>query len=413
MKVTQTIRIALQALKRNRSRSALTILGIVIGITAIILVVSVGEGAQGLILEQFEGFGTRSIFVEPGKEPSGPRDQSQIFSTSLKERELEALRRPGNVPDVEQAEPLVIVPALATYRGESKGLTVTGLSTLQREILGFETSQGRFIDETDTDSYARVAVLGKKTKEALFGESDAVGQNVKIKNQTFRVVGVLAPASAASLFIDADNGIAVPYTSAQRYLSGQNHYQAIIVQVSTEDAVPRAKLDIERTLRDLHNIDDPEKDDFHVSSQEDAAEAVGTVTTILQALLGSVAAVSLIVGGIGIMNIMLVSVTERTREIGLRKSLGARKRDISRQFLVEAITLTAIGGIVGIALGALLTFVVSIIISNVLGVNWPFIFSFQAAIIGFIVSALIGLAFGYYPARQAAKKSPMEALRYE
>jgi putative ABC transport system permease protein len=273
MKISRTIRAAAVALRRNRTRSALTILGIIIGVTSIILVVSVGEGAQSLILGEVEGFGTRTIFVEPGREPSGPSDFTQVFSDSLKVRELEALRKKANVPDVEAAEPLVNAPAVASYENETKNLSVSGLSPLQGKILDLTPAVGRFIEEEDVKSYGRVAVLGSEVKEELFGLSDAVGRTVKVKGQNFRVVGVLE-SKGTSLFLDTDNQIVVPYTAAQRYLTGTDHFNAIVVQATSEEAVPRVARDVERTLRELHNITDPEKDDFHVSTQEDAAQTV-------------------------------------------------------------------------------------------------------------------------------------------
>ena len=213
--------------------------------------------------------------------------------------------------------------------------------------------------------------------------------------------------------LDVDNTIITPYTTAQKYLSGMKYYHEIIIKAKSEEVVPQTVKDIEITLRDLHNITDPAKDDFHVITQEDIAQRVGTVTSILTVFLAAIAAISLVVGGIGIMNIMLVSVTERTREIGLRKALGATTKNILIQFLLESVILTCLGGVIGIALGVFFSFVASLILTKVVGTGWQFAVSIKAIALGLGVSAFVGLLFGLYPSSQASKKSPIEALRYE
>jgi len=412
MNIKYSFRTAITGLRTHKSRSALTILGIVIGITAIIVVMSVGEGAENLILSQIRGLGSQTIFIEPGRETRGPSGFAELFTDSLREKDIIALKNPSNVQGLRELTPIVMQVAAVTFESETVRTNIIGSSDLLAEILDIHPTQGAFFTEEDIKQKASVAVLGSEVKKELFGPSDALNQKIKVKGRTFRVVGILSPKGMVGLF-NVDDMVAVPYTTAQQYLFGINYFNTIIVKAETEETVPRVAKSIELTLRETHNIDDPEKDDFHVTTQADAAERVSTVTGILTVLLVSIAAISLIVGGIGIMNVMLVSVTERTREIGLRKALGATEKDILIQFLLEAIILTAVGGMVGILLGAGLSFVASLVLSRVISLGWVFTFPISAALLGLGVAAFVGLVFGLYPARQASLKSPIEALRYE
>jgi putative ABC transport system permease protein len=412
MKLKYTVTTALTGLKTNKSRTFLTILGIVIGVTAIILIMAVGRGGQELILGQIRGLGSRTLIIEPGREPEGPSNFSEIFTDSLKEAEVAALKKNANVPGLGQLTPVVMQPASITHESESVRTNVLGAAATLTNILDVYPAQGVFFTDEDIRQRASVVVIGSEIKNKLFGPSDAVGTPIKIKDRTFRVIGVLPKKGQVGL-LNVDEIAAVPYTTAQDYLSGINYFNMVLAQAATEEGVPRTVRDVELTLRELHNITDPDKDDFHVTTQEDIVERVGTVTGILTAILSSVAAISLVVGGVGIMNIMLVSVTERTKEIGLRKALGAKDRDILLQFLIEAVVLTGLGGIVGILLGAFFAFIASIILTQFLELDWAYSFPLNGALLGLGVSAGVGLLFGLYPARQAAKKSPMEALRYE
>ncbi len=404
-------RTAYTGITTNKSRSLLTVLGIVIGITAIIIVMSIGKGAENLILGQIEGLGATTISIDPGKQPEGPSSFAELYTDSLRPRDIEALQKPSNVQGLKDISPNVMQPASIVFENETERATVLGAAHVVADILNVYPEEGEFFTEDDVKQKARVVVLGSKVKEDLFGLSDAVGETVRIKNQTFRIIGVF-PESGTSI-MSVDEMVLTPYTTAQQYLTGTNYYNSIIVRAETKEMVPRVVHDIEATLRESHGITDPDNDDFYVSTPEDAAEIVGTITTILTALLGSVAGISLVVGGIGIMNIMLVSVSERTREIGLRKALGATEKDILYQFLFEAVILTGFGGIIGIALGAAISFVASWILGTYVAEGWTFAFPISAALLGLGVSAFIGLVFGIYPARRAARKSPMEALRYE
>lgn len=413
MLLTHTLKIAWRGLKTNKSRSALTILGIVIGITAIMMVMSLGEGAQNLILSQIQSMGAKTIAVHPGRKPEGISGAMQmIFSDSLKERDLIALRKKENVPYATKVEPLNMGAAVASYGNEIYHLTVFGSSDLLSIIYDVNVSEGRFINEEDIKNRSDAVVIGSKVKEELFGSNEALGEKIRIKGKNFRIVGII-PKKGQFSFINFDETAIFPYTTAQQYIFGVKHFNHIIVEADSERNVAQTIRDVEATLRDSHGITDPEKDDFYIVTQASAIEQVGTIMNVLTLFLAAVAAISLLVGGVGIMNIMLVSITERTHEIGLRKAIGATEKNILTQFLLEAVTLTIIGGIIGIALGAGFSYLTSVILSRVASLAWAFTFPFSATLLGLGVSAFVGLVFGLYPARQAARKSPIEALRYE
>ncbi len=404
---------AVKGLRANKSRSALTILGIVIGVASIIAIQSIGDGAKLLIVRQLEGLGSETIVIHPGREPSGFSDfASEFFLDSLKEKDLLALKNKNNVPDLEDLTPEVIVPGGVTYLNESKNAMTIGAAPIMMEILDLYPGEGNFFTNEDVANYNYVAVIGSKVREKLFGQSEALGQKIKIKGRNFKVVSVFQTAGQKMMF-DVDSLVIIPYTTAQRYLVGNNYYTEIVAKAVSKDKITQAVQDITATLRESHNITDPSKDDFHVHTQTDIQARAGMITGILTALLMSVAAISLLVGGIGIMNIMLVSVTERTKEIGLRKALGATEKDILFQFLVEAMILTLVGGVIGIILGAGLSFLASLILGKLVAIGWVFSFPIGAALVGIFVAALVGLVFGIYPARRAAAKDPIEALRYE
>ena len=412
MKIKYILKTTFAGLRNNKSRAALTILGIVIGITSIMLIMSLGKGAQDLILSQVQSFGAKTIVVHPGRRPESLMSSAQMMNAdSLRERDLNELKKKTNAPHVVKVEPLNVGGATAVYENETYGATILGGGEYLQEIYDIRLKEGRFINLDDIQSHADVVVIGSKVKEELFGGDEAIVQKIRMKNRNYRVVGILQKKGQS--FISFDETAILPYTTAQTYVFGIKYFHHIIAEVDSEDAVDAAIKDIEITLRNNHNITDPTKDDFWIVTQQTAIEQVKTITNVLTLFLIAVAAISLVVGGVGIMNIMLVSVTERTREIGLRKAVGATNGNIMAQFLTEAIFLTGLGGIIGIILGASFSLIAALVLSKVVGLDWIFTFPISATFLGLGVSAGVGFLFGLYPARQAAKKSPIDALRYE
>ena len=413
MFVKYSLKTAAKGLRTNRSRSFLTILGIVIGITAIMLVMSLGRGAQDLILNQIQSIGSKTIAVIPGRQPTGISDSLSSFSDSLKNKDVEDLQKKSNVPHLTRIMPIVFGPVVATKGNKVHQTTVFGVNNFFAEIYNIYPSDGRLFTDEEVTSKSAVVIIGSKVKNELFDYGEPVlGQKIRVKNQSLRIVGVL-PNKGQFSFISFDDALIMPYTTAQQYIFGIKYFNRLVIEADSEINVVATVADIETTLRNNHHIADPDKDDFFVETQAQAMALVSTITNALTLFLAAVAAISLIVGGVGIMNIMLVSVTERTREIGLRKAVGATNRNILTQFLLESVMLTSIGGIIGIVLGTGLSFVISLILSKFVGLNWVFTFPLMAVFLGLGVSGAVGLVFGIYPARQASLKSPMEALRYE
>ena len=414
MTLKHSLKTAFVGLKTNKTRSGLTILGIVIGITSIILMMSIGQGAENLILSEISGFGAETIAIRPGQEPKGPSDIGEtLFSDSLKKKDVELLKRKSNVPHLVDIMPTLIVPGSISFEGETyRPTTLGGSAEFISSAYNVYPDQGVLFDEQDIKNRASVVVIGSKVKRELFGESDAVGKFVKIKDRKFRVVGVFAEKGQVLLFNLNDLAI-VPYTTAQSYLLGIDHFHEIIMKVDDPANVARTVLDIKATLRQSHNITDPDKDDFFVVTSQAAIEQIKSIIGALTIFLSSIVAIALVVAGVGVMNIMLVSVTERTKEVGLRKAVGATDRDILYQFLLEAAMLTGLGGVIAIALGASLSYLVAFMLTEYANLQWEYTFPLSAAFLAITVSTLVGVVFGLYPARKASKKSPIESLRYE
>jgi len=415
--ILESVRLALRALTANKLRAVLTMLGIIIGVGAVITLMSAGEGVSVYIEEQFQSIGTNLLFVFPGsleesRRGGGPGFMEQV--AELTSADAEALRDRVRAPDVAAVSPQVLQSTTVTTGRRNTIAQVLGVTPDFAEVRNWFPEVGAFIDQEHLNSRARVAVLGKTTVEDLFPDNPyPLDQTIKVNGIPFRVIGVL-PSKGGSEFGDSDNRVLVPLTVAQTRLfpsrsrSGKPLVSMIMVTAASEDRMDAASEQIAAILRDRHNIDFSDEDDFSVVSQADILSVFGQITGVLTIFLGAIAGISLLVGGIGIMNIMLVSVTERTREIGLRKAVGARRRDILWQFLIEAMTLSLVGGLVGIGLGLLGAGVISTLAEGFRAVVSP-----QAVLLATTFSAAVGLFFGIYPARRASLLNPIDALRYE
>lgn len=345
-----------------------------------------------------------------GSRFSSPPSVQGVIIKTLVARDVEALRRE---PSIVAVAPEARGQAKIVYGNNDATVTYEGTSADFFAIRNFGVTNGMAFTSTDVASLNRVVVLGSEIATTLFGERDPVNKIVRLKDISFRVIGVLESKGLGPFGIDQDNLVLIPISIAQKQLLGIDYYNAITVQASDSYNVEFTQARVTSVLRQNHRITDPDKDDFTVRTQEDALALLGDITSILKVFLTSIAFISLLVGGIGIMNIMLVSVIERTKEIGLRKAVGATNRDILSQFLLEAIVLSLIGGIVGIAIGSLVTVAVYFILSSTLATGWTFALQLSAIVLAFSVATVTGLVFGIYPARQAAGRDPIEALRYE
>jgi putative ABC transport system permease protein len=416
MKFLDYFKTAIIGIKTNKSRAFLTLLGIVIGISSVMTMMSIGAGAQNLIISQVASFGSNNIFIEPGAWSESMEMQSMMEELQIKTLKYEDALAIAEDPLIDKAAAFVMGTEIVTYKNESEKVSFFGTSEDGADVMDARIEIGSNITDWDVKSMARKIVLGSKLKEDLFGEEDPLGKTVRIDKTNFTVIGVLAP-QGTQMFMNLDEVAYIPLTTAQKIILGRDSIQEIIARTYSEDKIDEAIYNIRLTLRDRHNIDnpsgDPAKDDFKVMSQEQTANILTTITTTITLFLSAVASIALLVGGIGIMNIMLVSVTERTREIGLRKAVGAQEKDILWQFLIEAIVLTLLGGVIGVALGFIASFAISRLAIYLLDPSWQFIFSLNSMILAFGFSSIIGLIFGIYPARKAAKLSPIDALHYE
>jgi len=413
--IKQCIRNSTVSLLANKVRSFLTMLGIVIGVGAVIIIMAVGAGAQSLILAQVKSLGTNLIGVLPGQaeEKGLPASAMGIVITTLTYEDALALGDKKNAPRLAAVVAYSNGVGMASWGSHTYDTNLSGCTSNIMEVEGGEVEKGRFFSKEEEKNLAKVVVLGSTVKKELFGESDAVGQRIKIKKHTFEVIGVMKERGTVA-FQDYDDKIFIPIRTMQKLMLGINHINMIRAKVDYEENIDEAIEEIKITLRERHDIADQNgaNDDFTVRSAAQALDVVKTITDALRYFLAAMAALSLIVGGIGIMNIMLVSVTERTREIGLRKAVGASNANILNQFLIEAIAITLAGGIAGIIVGAVISFLVAAV-ANFLGYDWEFSVSLISILMATGVSSLVGLIFGLYPARKAARLEPVQALHYE
>ncbi len=405
MEFLATLRIALRALARNKMRSVLTMLGIIIGVAAVIAMVGVGQGAQRKVQEQIQSMGTNLLFISSGNVTSGGVRMGVNATKTLVEDDMKAILR--EVPTVAAAAPGSGTQSQVVYENQNWSTRITGTEPAYVDIRSWPMASGSIFTQDDVNRAADVAVLGDTVKQNLFGTSDPVGQTIRIGNLPFQVVGVLTAKGQSGMGQDQDDTVLVPITTLQKKITGQDWLQFIMVSATSQPASYAAQQQITALLRDRHRIRPGQDDDFMVRNLADIAQLADQQAEVMTMLLASIAGVSLIVGGIGIMNIMLVSVTERTREIGIRIAIGATEQDVQRQFLTESVVLSLLGGAVGILVGV----GASLLITRVLG--WAVSVSAAAILAAVVFSMAVGVFFGFYPARKAAKLDPIEALRFE
>ena len=408
MKGLAVLRIAFWALGRNKMRSALTMLGIIIGVSAVIGMVAIGEGAQGMVQDQMESMGTNIMYVWPGGiRGHGGARMGAHEGGRLTAEDVGAIV--AEVPVVAGATPIVRAGGQLVFGNKNWSAQVQGTNEQFPEIREWPVADGEFFTEADVRTAARVMVIGATVNENLFDGVSPIGQTVRVRNLPFRVVGVLSARGQSGMGQDQDDTVIMPYTAAQKKLLGQSipRISQVMLRAVSPNATTVAEKLITDLLRQRHNIIPPREDDFSVRNLSDIAETAEQTGLVMTLLLGSIAAISLLVGGIGIMNIMLVSVTERTREIGIRMAVGSRPGYIRLQFLSESIILSVAGGLIGVALGAAM----SIGVAQFL--EWPTLVSPTAIVLSVGFSAAVGVFFGYYPAHKAARLDPIDALRYE
>ncbi len=412
MSILEGLRLAVNGLLANRLRSGLTMLGILIGVSAVILLVGVGNGASVAVQQQIQSLGSNLLTVFPSNARSaGGVQQGFGTGSSLTLDDVKAIANRQTSPDVVTAIPSAGGRAQLTYGNQNWNSSLTGTTQDFPSVRNYQLASGQFFTLGDVDASSKVAVIGQTVATNLFSGADPIGQVMKINRQNFRIVGVFAQKGSSGGFNNQDDVVVVPITSAWNYLLGGRgrNVQQIYVQAVSAEATTAASTEVTQVLLDRHHISDPTQADFQILSQQDVLNSASQTTGVLTLMLGAIAGISLVVGGIGIMNIMLVTVTERTREIGIRKAIGARRQDILLQFLIESMFLSGLGGALGILIGFGLARVLPLLVSTL---PTPII-STPSVFMAFGISVGIGLFFGLYPANRAARLRPIEALRYE
>ncbi len=413
MSLIDTIRVALRALLKNKMRAALTVLGVVIGIAAVTTMVSIGQSASSLVQGEFEAIGTNVIVVIPGTRRRGGVQQSGTPSLTSKD----SMAIADDCKSVLASSPLVGFQSPVIFRGTNwTPKEMFGVGADYLTVRNWKLQAGSFFSDHDNQSAAKVCVLGHTLIPKLFQTANPLGQTVRIKNTPFRVIGVLEKKGANMVGDDQDDIVLMPEVTVRRQLSGSafDTVHAIMVSARSPAVMAEATRQVEQLLYERHHIPLGEKPDFRVQDTAEMAKTLGMITGIMTLMLSAIAGISLLVGGVGIMNIMLVSVTERTREIGIRMAIGARGKDILRQFLIEAVVLSCIGGAIGVSLGIAASVGATILINTYSqSADWPIQVSFPAAAVAMVFAAIVGVFFGYYPARRASMLDPIDALRYE
>ncbi len=405
MRIFATLKIALRALRRNKLRTVLTMLGIIIGVGAVIAMVAIGNGAKAQVEGQIASLGQNVILIFSGSTTRSGVNTGWGSAGTLTVDDVAAIER--EIPTVSVVSPEIRTVGQLAVGNLNWNCSMLGEGPDYLSLRQWPLADGAMFTEQDVRGATKVAIIGKTTAKQLFGEEDPIGQIIRVKNVPVKVLGTLTPKGLSIMGTDQDDVVIMPYTTAMKRFSGATTLRSINVQASSALALTQTQLQITELLRQRHRIQPGRDDDFTVRNQQEIAEAATATNKIMTLLLAVIASVSLLVGGIGIMNIMLVSVTERTREIGIRMAVGAHGRDILMQFLIEAITLSSIGGILGILLGVGTSKIVSAKFA------WPTVISVDSVALAFIFSAVVGIFFGFYPARKASHLDPIDALRYE
>jgi putative ABC transport system permease protein len=406
MNYSNLFRIAVRALVRNKLRAFLTMLGIIIGVASVIAMLAIGEGSKQKMRKQISSMGTNMVMVMPNMQRRGGVSLGASSSVALKYSDVTALQ--NEAANVSMVSPEVRANGQVIYSNQNTQTTIYGVSEEYLSIRKLEIQSGRVFSAAETKGMAKVCLLGQTVVENLFGAgADPVGLSIRIKNLPFLIIGVLKDKGESGMGQDQDDLILAPYTTVQRRLAAIDYINGIYASALTEEKSPAAIAEVEEILRRTHKLKETAENDFRVMSQSELLTTITSITDIMTILLGSIAGISLLVGGIGIMNIMFVSVTERTREIGLRMSIGGRGKDIMKQFLAESIILSILGGVLGVIFGYLLARLAGSLMST------QAIVKTQSVVLAFAVCFAIGVFFGWYPARKAANLNPIDALRYE